>query len=241
MCVFALWCSSHTTPPQHFIISHQLNTQLNWLIRYLANALIHLFFFFCAFVCRVLIVDKSLGDTSDIISDSSGVGTNSDSAACSIGHPSTTVVCLHAYQPPQNNGHLTINPGDIIEVVGSTDCGLLEGFVRGTNKTGFFPANCVQEVQFRPSPGSAAMPQQQKMMIIGGSGAGSGTDRTQYSSTSTLILQQSDEYQLDGNGNTSNNGSINATTQHKVSNTLTPTDKKRWVEFNWFLNLPFPN
>ncbi|XP_062712224.1 protein shank isoform X4 [Aedes albopictus] len=93
-------------------------------------------------------IDKSLGDTSDIISDSSGVGTNSDSAACSIGHPSTTVVCMEGYDGGLS-GHIQIQPGDVIEVVGSTDCGLLEGFVRGTNKTGFFPAQCVQEVQFR--------------------------------------------------------------------------------------------
>lgn len=94
------------------------------------------------------ITDKSLGDTSDIISDSSGVGTNSDSAACSIGHPSTTVVCMEGYNPTVS-GHLVIQPGDVIEVVGSTDCGLLEGFVRGSNRTGFFPSQCVQEVQFR--------------------------------------------------------------------------------------------
>ncbi|XP_055534309.1 SH3 and multiple ankyrin repeat domains protein 1 isoform X2 [Wyeomyia smithii] len=95
-----------------------------------------------------IVTDKSLGDTSDIISDSSGVGTNSDSAACSIGHPSTTVVCMEGYDAGLS-GHIHIQPGDVIEVVGSTDCGLLEGFVRGTNKTGFFPAHCVQEVQFR--------------------------------------------------------------------------------------------
>lgn len=44
---------------------------------------------------------------------------------------------------------MSINPGDVIEVVGSTDCGLLEGFVRGTSVTGFFPSHCAQEVQFR--------------------------------------------------------------------------------------------
>jgi Variant SH3 domain len=93
-------------------------------------------------------LDKSLGDTSDIISDSSGVGTNSDSAACSIGHPSTTVVCMELYTS-NVAGHLNIQPGDVIEVVGSTDCGLLEGYVRGTNRTGFFPIECVQEVHFR--------------------------------------------------------------------------------------------
>jgi hypothetical protein len=47
------------------------------------------------------------------------------------------------------DGHLNIQPGDVIEVVGSTDCGLLEGYVRGTNRTGFFPIECVQEVHFR--------------------------------------------------------------------------------------------
>ncbi|XP_054741154.1 SH3 and multiple ankyrin repeat domains protein 1 isoform X7 [Anastrepha obliqua] len=93
-------------------------------------------------------VDKSLGDTSDIISDSSGVGTNSDSAACSIGHPSTTVVCMEPYSD-STVGHITLQPGDVIEVVGSTDCGLLEGYIRGSNQSGFFPADCVQEVSLR--------------------------------------------------------------------------------------------
>ncbi|XP_017867990.1 PREDICTED: uncharacterized protein LOC108616961 [Drosophila arizonae] len=95
-----------------------------------------------------IVTDKSLGDTSDIISDSSGVGTNSDSAACSIGHPSTTVVCMEPYAG-NTVGHIRLQPGDVIEVVGSTDCGLLEGYVRGTNQSGFFPADCVQEVNLR--------------------------------------------------------------------------------------------
>jgi SH3/ankyrin repeat-containing protein len=47
------------------------------------------------------------------------------------------------------SGHLTVQPGDVIEVVGSTDCGLLEGYIRGTTQTGLFPTHCVQEVQFR--------------------------------------------------------------------------------------------
>lgn len=93
-------------------------------------------------------LDKSLGDTSDIISDSSGVGTNSESATCSIGHPSTTVVAIEKYEA-QISGHLSINPGDVIEVVGSTDCGLLEGYIRGTSVVGFFPSRSAQEVQFR--------------------------------------------------------------------------------------------
>lgn len=92
--------------------------------------------------------DKSIGDTSDIISDSSGVGTNSDSAVCSIGHPSTTVVCIEPYSS-STIGHLSIHTGEVIEVLGSTDCGLLEGYVRGTNRSGFFPAEVVQEVNIR--------------------------------------------------------------------------------------------
>ncbi|XP_067626978.1 protein shank isoform X2 [Eurosta solidaginis] len=95
-----------------------------------------------------IVTDKSLGDTSDIISDSSGVGTNSDSAACSIGHPSTTVVCMEPYSG-NTAGHISLQPGDVIEVVGSTDCGLLEGYVRGSNQSGFFSADCVQEVSLR--------------------------------------------------------------------------------------------
>ena len=46
-------------------------------------------------------------------------------------------------------GHIRLQPGEVIEVVGSTDCGLLEGYVRGTNRSGFFPADCVQEVNIR--------------------------------------------------------------------------------------------
>lgn len=92
--------------------------------------------------------DKSIGDTSDIISDSSGVGTNSDSAVCSIGHPSTTVVCIEPYSS-STIGHLSLQTGEVIEVLGSTDCGLLEGYVRGTNRSGFFPAEIVQEVNIR--------------------------------------------------------------------------------------------
>lgn len=94
------------------------------------------------------VTDKSIGDTSDIISDSSGVGTNSDSAVCSIGHPSTTVVCIEPYSS-STIGHLSIQTGEVIEVLGSTDCGLLEGYVRGTNRSGFFPAEVVQEVNIR--------------------------------------------------------------------------------------------
>uniref|UniRef100_A0A1B6MGP7 SH3 and multiple ankyrin repeat domains protein 3 n=1 Tax=Graphocephala atropunctata TaxID=36148 RepID=A0A1B6MGP7_9HEMI len=92
-------------------------------------------------------VDKSLCDTSDIISDSSGVGTaNSDS----ITLPGTSVVCVENYSSGKP-GHLQLCQGDILEVTGATDCGLLEGSHRGGSEAGLFPAHCVQEVRLRQS------------------------------------------------------------------------------------------
>lgn len=60
------------------------------------------------------VADKSLGDTSDIISDSSGVGTANSDTNCSISMPGTTVVCIESYTSTEN-GHLSIREGDIIE------------------------------------------------------------------------------------------------------------------------------
>ncbi|XP_046481336.1 SH3 and multiple ankyrin repeat domains protein 2 isoform X8 [Neodiprion pinetum] len=93
-------------------------------------------------------VDKSLGDTaSDVISDSSGVGTSQSDTTNSLSIPGTTVVCVESYNTGIN-GHLAINQGDILEVTGATDCGLLEGILRGQG-TGLFPAHCIQEVRLR--------------------------------------------------------------------------------------------
>ncbi|RVE42233.1 hypothetical protein evm_013117, partial [Chilo suppressalis] len=95
-----------------------------------------------------ILTDKSAGDTSDIISESSGVGTsNSDTTTCSL-QPATTAVCLQPYEPAQH-GHVRLNQGDIVEVTGATDDGLLEGTVRGSGATGLFPSQCVQEVRLR--------------------------------------------------------------------------------------------
>ncbi|XP_014207682.1 SH3 and multiple ankyrin repeat domains protein 3 isoform X2 [Copidosoma floridanum] len=96
-----------------------------------------------------IVTDKSLGDTaSDVISDSSGVGTSqSDTTNNSLSIPGTTVVCVEGYSSGIP-GHLNINQGDILEVTGATDCGLLEGVLRGQG-TGLFPAHCVQEVRLR--------------------------------------------------------------------------------------------
>lgn len=54
-------------------------------------------------------------------------------------------MCVENYNP-NIAGHLVIRPGDYIDIVSSTDCGFLEGYVCGTNRCGFFPANCVREV-----------------------------------------------------------------------------------------------
>ncbi|XP_029680563.1 SH3 and multiple ankyrin repeat domains protein 1 isoform X1 [Formica exsecta] len=95
-----------------------------------------------------IVTDKSLGDTaSDVISDSSGVGTSQSDTTNSLSIPGTTVVCVESYNSGIT-GHLTINQGDILEVTGATDCGLLEGVLRGQG-TGLFPAHCVQEVRLR--------------------------------------------------------------------------------------------
>ncbi|XP_063635699.1 SH3 and multiple ankyrin repeat domains protein 3 isoform X1 [Cydia splendana] len=92
-----------------------------------------------------ILTDKS-ADVSDIISDSSGVGTNSDTT-CSL-QGAATAVCLQPYEP-QQPGQLRLNQGDIVEVTGATDDGFLEGCLRATGATGLFPAHCVQEVRLR--------------------------------------------------------------------------------------------
>lgn len=61
------------------------------------------------------VVNKNLGDTSDVVSDSSGVGTaNSDTTNCSLSMPGTTVVCVESYSTNEP-GHLQLREGDIVE------------------------------------------------------------------------------------------------------------------------------
>ena len=82
------------------------------------------------------LIDKSSGDTSDIISDSSGVGTNStDSAVCSIGRPSTTAVCMEDYSNTLSD-HLNVQSSEAIES-------------NNTSHSEFFKSHCDQEVQYR--------------------------------------------------------------------------------------------
>lgn len=97
-----------------------------------------------------IVTDKSIGDTSDIISDSSGVGTaNSDTTNCTIWMPGSTVVCIESYSSKEE-GHIAIREGDILEVIAATDDGYLEGKLKsGGGRTGYFPASCVQEVRLR--------------------------------------------------------------------------------------------
>ncbi|XP_039278871.1 SH3 and multiple ankyrin repeat domains protein 3 [Nilaparvata lugens] len=115
------------------------------------------------------VTDKSLGDTSDIISDSSGVGTSNSDTTASVNLPGTTVVCVENYSSTQP-GHLRISQGDILEVTGATDCGLLEGVLRG--ETGLFPPDCVQEVRLRqnlvpPPPPVTSSLQRRNSRVIG--------------------------------------------------------------------------
>ena len=92
---------------------------------------------------------------SDIISVSSGVGTSSNSGSGGSAAtptevmlmPGMTVVSLENYSNPSDVSHLKISQGDVIEVTGSTDSGLLEGTLRG--QTGYFPREIVEEVRLR--------------------------------------------------------------------------------------------
>ena len=93
---------------------------------------------------------------SDILSVSSGVGTSSNSGSGGSAAtptereimliPGMTVVSLENYNSDEPS-HLKISQGDVIEVTGSTDNGLLEGVLRG--QTGYFPRECVEEVRLR--------------------------------------------------------------------------------------------
>eukprot|EP00090_Calanus_glacialis_P037365 TRINITY_DN6425_c0_g1_i1.p1 TRINITY_DN6425_c0_g1~~TRINITY_DN6425_c0_g1_i1.p1 ORF type:complete len:1871 (+),score=328.76 TRINITY_DN6425_c0_g1_i1:592-6204(+) len=93
---------------------------------------------------------------SDILSVSSGVGTSSNSGSGGSAAtptereimliPGMTVVSLENYNSNEPS-HLKISQGDVIEVTGSTDNGLLEGVLRG--QTGYFPRECVEEVRLR--------------------------------------------------------------------------------------------
>ncbi|XP_076334764.1 uncharacterized protein LOC143238425 isoform X2 [Tachypleus tridentatus] len=62
-------------------------------------------------------------------------------------HPGATCVCVQSYSAG-SPGHLPLNSGDYVEVVGISDCGLLEGRL-ANGQEGFFPSSCVREIKAR--------------------------------------------------------------------------------------------
>ncbi|XP_059079130.1 uncharacterized protein LOC131877469 [Tigriopus californicus] len=93
----------------------------------------------------------------DVLSlSSSGIGTTSSSgsgnshSSTGLILPGMHVVCLENNASNEPN-RLHISQGDIIEVTASTDDGLLHGNLR--EKSGYFPATCVQEVRLRNAEG----------------------------------------------------------------------------------------
>lgn len=117
-------------------------------------------------------------------------------------------------------GHIRLQVGDVIEVVGSTDCGLLEGYVRGTNQSGFFPAECVQEVNLRQknitnvatanpnqspyqhSPAASSVHQGSPQLSLGGSSGigGIGSSMGGTLPRPSLIHHQSPSLSVNSNG-----------------------------------------
>ena len=109
---------------------------------------------------------------SDILSLSSGVGTSSNSgsggsAATPTSEavmllPGMTVVAVDSFSHPSDPAYLSLAQGDVIEVTGSTDTGLLEGRLRGL--TGLFPREVCEEVRLRS--GSASGVRRPEMTLM---------------------------------------------------------------------------
>ena len=64
------------------------------------------------------------------------------------------MVSLENYSQPADPSHLKLAQGDVIQVTGSTDSGLLEGTLRG--QAGYFPRHIVEEVRLRPAKQTSA-------------------------------------------------------------------------------------
>lgn len=105
-----------------FSVMHMFaSTNLITFLECSLKTAVSVFFFDCGVIQCVRsvlalgVTDKNLGDASDIISDSSGVGTaNSDTTNGSLSLPGTTVVCTESYAS-NDESHLSIREGDIIE------------------------------------------------------------------------------------------------------------------------------
>ncbi|XP_013141537.1 PREDICTED: SH3 and multiple ankyrin repeat domains protein 3 [Papilio polytes] len=87
-------------------------------------------------------LDRPFSSASSSISDASHPS-HEDDASILTGNPPG-----HA-RPRDLVVTLRLAQGDIVEVTGSTEEGLLEGTVRGSGASGLFPAHCVQEVRLR--------------------------------------------------------------------------------------------
>lgn len=81
----------------------ECKTLLTQVIQFVQDTVLHI---------ACIIADKSLCDTSDIISDSSGVGTSNSDTVVTL--PGTSVVCIENYTSTQP-GHLRLTQGDVIE------------------------------------------------------------------------------------------------------------------------------
>ncbi|CAM1294964.1 Uncharacterised protein g1143 [Pycnogonum litorale] len=102
--------------------------------------------------------DDSEDTGSSIVTDSSGVGTsmNSNSGGSyesspfldCIVLPGMMVVCVENHVDYNSPGHLKVYQGDILEVTGVTDCGLVEAVTMKGDR-GFVPTACIQEVKLR--------------------------------------------------------------------------------------------
>ncbi|KAG1701285.1 SH3 and multiple ankyrin repeat domains protein 1 [Nymphon striatum] len=94
--------------------------------------------------------------SSSIMTDSSGVGTSMNSGGSYESSPypeaivssGMTVVCVENHVDYNSPGHLKVYQGDILEVTGVTDCGLIEAVSR-KGEHGFVPTSCIQEVKLR--------------------------------------------------------------------------------------------
>lgn len=111
-------------------------------------------------------------------------------------------------------GHLNIQPGDVIEVFGSTDCGLMEGQVRGSNRTGLFPVQYVQEVNFRQKniTSVSTAPSQQQQHIYLEEMVGGGDVQLMQSE------QKNDYNMLNNNNDNANINHLNSAFQNNNSN-----------------------
>ncbi|KAF2359527.1 Talin N-terminal F0 domain [Trinorchestia longiramus] len=115
--------------------------------------------------------EDSESDSNNSSSSSSEGSGNCGGVSCITYDVGTLVVCVKQ-QIAVDSTQLALNLGDIVQVSGSTDDGLLEGTTRGV--TGTFPPSCVQPVRMRnPQAARDSFAQQQLMRTKSHSSYGS--------------------------------------------------------------------